>query len=236
MHRSLSAPWRPAHIPLLLALAAVALLLFANATGLAAALEAPRFRPGLGTPPKSAQGSPAEPGAGFSAKAMPTPPRDGATPSRDGELAAADGLLPASTTVFDRTLPGVARLDRRLLDALRRAAAAAAREDVAIHVDSGWRSRAYQERLFSEALAETGSVDAAARRVALPGTSLHEAGRAVDIGPAEAARWLASHGAAYGLCQVYRNEPWHFELRASAARSGCPAMYADTSEDPRLQP
>ena len=31
-----------------------------------------------------------------------------------------------------------------------------------------------------------------------------------------ATAWLSEHGAAYGLCQVYRNEPWHYELRPDA--------------------
>jgi D-alanyl-D-alanine carboxypeptidase len=38
------------------------------------------------------------------------------------------------------------------------------------------------------------------------------------------------------LCRVYRNEPWHFELRPGAVRDGCPARYADPAHDPRMQP
>jgi hypothetical protein len=60
-------------------------------------------------------------------------------------------------------------------------------------------------------------------------------GDAVDLGPARAASWLGDHGAAYGLCRVYANEPWHFELRAGAAGGGCPAPYADPTQDPRLR-
>ena len=60
-------------------------------------------------------------------------------------------------------------------------------------------------------------------------------GDAVDLGPSGAA-WLSEHGAAYGLCQIYRNEPWHYELRPAAAVHGCPAMYADPTHDPRMQP
>ena len=55
------------------------------------------------------------------------------------------------------------------------------------------------------------------------------------IGPADAAAWLSEHGAAYGLCQIYRNEPWHYELRPEAIDHGCPAMYADPAHDPRMQ-
>ena len=60
-------------------------------------------------------------------------------------------------------------------------------------------------------------------------------GDAVDIGPATATAWLSRHGAAYGLCQIYANEPWHFELRPGAADHGCPPMYADPTHDPRMQ-
>jgi LAS superfamily LD-carboxypeptidase LdcB len=80
-----------------------------------------------------------------------------------------------------------------------------------------------------------GSAAKAATWVARPGTSVHEAGRAVDIGPDDAARWLSEHGAAYGLCRVYANEPWHYELRPAAVDHGCPATYADPTHDPRLQ-
>ena len=58
---------------------------------------------------------------------------------------------------------------------------------------------------------------------------------AVDIGPSGAAAWLSEHGAAYGLCQIYGNEPWHYELRPEAGDHGCPAMYADPTHDPRMQ-
>ncbi|MFD6162536.1 hypothetical protein ACFWF7_02965 [Nocardia sp. NPDC060256] len=61
------------------------------------------------------------------------------------------------------------------------------------------------------------------------------AGEAVDVGPAEAAAWLSMRGTEYGLCQIYANEPWHYELRPEAGESGCPPQYADPTEDPRMQ-
>ena len=67
-------------------------------------------------------------------------------------------------------------------------------------------------------------------------TSPHVSGDAVDIGPPSAAAWLSEHGAAHGLCQIYSNEPWHYELRPEAVDDGCPTMYADPTEDPRMQP
>jgi D-alanyl-D-alanine carboxypeptidase len=50
-----------------------------------------------------------------------------------------------------------------------------------------------------------------------------------------ATAWLSKRGAAYGLCQIYRNEPWHYELRTNAIDHGCPPMYADPTRDPRMQ-
>jgi LAS superfamily LD-carboxypeptidase LdcB len=81
--------------------------------------------------------------------------------------------------------------------------------------------------LFREAVSQYGSETAAARWVANPGTSAHETGDAVDIGPAPGAAWLARHGASYGLCQTYANEPWHFELRPAAVHDRCPQMDVD---------
>jgi hypothetical protein len=146
----------------------------------------------------------------------------------------ADGAVPRGTTVFDVDIPGVAKLDPDLLGALRRAAAEAAGDGVQFYVDSGWRSPAYQEQLLREAIAKYGSEAAATRWVATPNTSAHVSGNAVDIGPSGAAAWLSQHGAAHGLCQVYRNEPWHYELRRDAGEHGCPAMYADPTQDPRM--
>jgi hypothetical protein len=166
---------------------------------------------------------------------QPGPPRGLPALDEGGALGEADGAVPDGTTVFDEGVPGVANLDPELLAALRQAAAAAANDGVAFVVDSGWRSPAYQERLLQEAVAKYGSRDEAARWVATPGTSPHVSGDAVDIGPSDAAEWLSGHGAQHGLCQIYDNEPWHYELRPEAVDQGCPAMYADPTHDPRME-
>jgi hypothetical protein len=129
----------------------------------------------------------------------------------------------------------LARLDADLRDAFVRARADASGDGVVLHVNSGWRSAAHQQRLFDEAVSQYGSEEEAARWVARPGTSVHESGDAVDVGPETGAAWLAGHGAAYGLCRVYDNEPWHFELRPDAVSAGCPVTYADPTDDPRMQ-
>ena len=130
---------------------------------------------------------------------------------------------------------GCRRTSTPTCSALRRAATDAERDGVELQVDSGWRSPAYQERLLREAIAKYGSKKEANRWVATPKTSAHVSGDAVDIGPPAAAAWLSQHGAAYGLCQIYGNEPWHYELRPEAVDHGCPRMYADPTHDPRMQ-
>ena len=142
--------------------------------------------------------------------------------------------VPAGTTVFENAHPAVVNLDSELLRAVRQAATDAAGDGVEFSVNSGWRSRRDQERLFGGAVTKYGSETEAARWVATPGTSAHESGDAVDLGPAEATTWLSEHGARYGLCPTYRNEPWHYELRPDAVDHGCPPMYADPTQDPRM--
>jgi zinc D-Ala-D-Ala carboxypeptidase len=152
-----------------------------------------------------------------------------------GALGEAGGALPDGTTVFDDEFPGVDNLSSDLLGALRRAATDAAADGVELYVDSGWRSPEYQEQLLREAISKYGSEAEATRWVATPNTSAHVSGDAVDIGPSGAAAWLSEHGAEYGLCRIYGNEPWHYELRPEAIDHGCPPMYADPTRDPRMQ-
>ncbi|MBD3783652.1 MAG: D-alanyl-D-alanine carboxypeptidase family protein [Micrococcales bacterium] len=153
-----------------------------------------------------------------------------------GRLGIADGEVPDGLSALATGYPALDRLDPDLRAALRRAATAARADGVHLTVTSGWRSRAYQQHLLDRAVATYGSRAAAAAWVATPDTSAHVTGEAVDLGPSSAASWLADHGAEYGLCRVYRNEPWHVELRPEAPVRGCPARYDDPSDDPRLQP
>ena len=165
-----------------------------------------------------------------------TSPIDVLRGEHSGARGEAGGAVPPGTTVFDDEIPAVANLDADLLDALRQASADGVGEGIELLVESGWRSPAYQARLLREAVAEHGSEAEAARWVATAQTSAHVSGDAVDIGPATAAAWLSGHGARYGLCQMYANEPWHYELRAEAVDRGCPPTYADPTHDPRMQP
>src|SRR6266536_3259900 len=152
-----------------------------------------------------------------------------------GALGEADGVVPDGTTVFDDEIPGVANLDPALLGALRQAATDAADDGVEFYVTSGWRSPEYQNQLLREAVSKYGSEEEAAQWVATADTSPHVSGDAIDIGHFNATAWLSEHGAEYGLCQIYSNEPWHYELRPEAIDHGCPPMYADPTHDPRMQ-
>lgn len=162
--------------------------------------------------------------------ASPDDARAGQRPGSRG----AGGAVREGVTVSDDHVPAVARLDADLLRALREAAGDAADDGIELYVNSGWRSATYQDQLFRQAVAEYGSEEEAARWVATAATSSHVSGEAVDIGDSDATAWLSDHGAEYGLCQIYDNEPWHYELRPEADDDGCPARYADPTHDPRM--
>jgi hypothetical protein len=170
-----------------------------------------------------------------SSSSLAAPPID--TPHSDRKEAPGedDGALPDGVTAFDDEYPGVANLDPGLLHALREAATDAADDGVEFFVNSGWRSAEYQGQLLREAVFTYGSKSEAGRWVATADTSPHVSGEAVDIGHSDAWAWLSEHGAKYGLCQIYRNEPWHYELRPEAIDHGCPTMYADPAHDPRMR-
>lgn len=132
--------------------------------------------------------------------------------------------LPAAPPLDDT----VGRLDPDLRAALEAATKDALADGIRVRVTSGWRSAAHQQRLFDEAVVEYGSPEEASRWVSTPDRSAHVTGDAVDVGPTDAADWLGRHGSAYGLCQTFANESWHFEL-ATEPGGECPAMLPDSS-------
>ncbi|MFC8723249.1 M15 family metallopeptidase [Kitasatospora sp. NPDC057198] len=141
----------------------------------------------------------------------------------------ADGELPTGTSVaVDADLPALRGLDPALLAAVRAAAADARARGVDLRITSGWRSPAYQQRLLDDAVTRYGTLDLARRYVNTPERSTHVSGRAVDVGPTDAADWLGRNGARYGLCQVYANEMWHFEL-LTAPGGTCPEQLPDAA-------
>ena len=165
-----------------------------------------------------------------SSSSTAAPPNDAVRGEHRNPLGEPDDVVPTP-----RRIRGGGNLDPALVGALRQAAADAAYDGVEFYIRSGWRSPEYQQQLLNEAISKYGSEAEAARWVATPDTSPHVSGDAVDLGPSDATAWLAEHGAAYGLCPIYRNEPWHYELRPDAAEHGCPPVYADPTHDPRMQ-
>ncbi|MDY6996323.1 MAG: M15 family metallopeptidase [Actinomycetota bacterium] len=135
------------------------------------------------------------------------------------------GWLPDGVTLspFDTANPILSQLDPALLQAVQNAAQAAQAEGIEVRITSGWRSKGFQQRLFDNAVANFGSTATAAEFVATPEVSKHVTGQAVDIAPVEADMWLIANGARFGLCQIYANEIWHFELAADQYGT-CPPL------------
>lgn len=141
-----------------------------------------------------------------------------------------DGFVDDTAPIspFDDDLPAIARLRPALRTAMQAAATDAQADDVSFVVTNGWRSERYQQALFDDAVRTYGSEEAASHLVASVTTSRHVSGDAVDIGHTDADNWLKRHGADYGLCQIYANEIWHFEL-ATTPGGECPALLPDAS-------
>lgn len=147
-----------------------------------------------------------------------------------GSLALA-AVVAATLAVQGYSSGTEARLDPRLASAIGDAQAQAAQDGVELTVTSGLRTAAEQDALYAEAVDEHGADDAP--RWVLPADrSPHVRGRAVDVGPVEGREWLVENGARWGLCQVYDNEPWHFELRTEPGGE-CPERMPDASVDER---
>ncbi len=142
-----------------------------------------------------------------------------------GDGSNADGQ---AVTPFDVANPAVGRLDPALLSAVQQAAGAASAEGIQMTITSGWRSPQFQQRLLDDAVATYGSMAAARQYVQTPGASKHVIGEAVDVGGTGADQWLIANGSRFGLCQIYANELWHFELATDAAGI-CPPLLPDAA-------
>lgn len=143
----------------------------------------------------------------------------------DPQLDPGDGSLPDGRTLspFDVGDPAIARLQPALLSAIQDAANAAAADGVTIALTSGWRSAEFQQRLLDNAVRTYGSLAAARQYVQTPEMSKHVIGEAVDVAGAPADQWLIANGSRFGLCRIYANELWHFELATDEA-GNCPAL------------
>ncbi|TPG33823.1 peptidase M15 [Mycobacterium hodleri] len=158
------------------------------------------------------------------------PVGDSALSIGSGAVDTTGGFIPDGqmASPFDVKNPVVGFLDPMLLRAIQGASRAAATEGVDVMLTSGWRSNGFQRRLFDEAVTTYGSVDIASQFVASPDESMHVIGKAVDVGPVVADEWMIRNGPRFGLCQIYANEIWHFELVADA-QGNCPPLRPDAA-------
>jgi LAS superfamily LD-carboxypeptidase LdcB len=119
---------------------------------------------------------------------------------------------PSPTNDINAPVTGTTNLEPEMTAAFDRAEKAARADGVVIEIYAGWRSAEWQQILFDRAVKKYGSEEAAREWVLPPEKSAHVKGIAIDVRPRAAGTWLEGHGAAYGLCRLYDNEWWHFEL------------------------
>ena len=148
--------------------------------------------------------------------------------------------LPEDFAIETAEVEGIYQLDARAVEPLRRMLADCRADGLDPIICSAYRTSEYQTRLFDKqvskqrrkGLGEEEAVAAAAEVVAVPGTSEHQLGLAVDLcarsyqlldegqeGTAEF-QWLRAHCAEYGFIVRYPDgttdltgiiyEPWHF--------------------------
>ena len=145
-----------------------------------------------------------------------------------------DNYIPDGYTVELTELSNGEKVDSRIYPELQEMLDAARAEGLGLHVAAGYRTQEEQQQLLDEkidAYVDEGNPEPGARTlaeqwVALPGTSEHQLGIAVDINEdTESSRdavydWLAENGHKYGFIKRYPpdktditgviNEPWHY--------------------------
>lgn len=124
------------------------------------------------------------------------------------------------------------KVDERIVDPLTTFISAAADQGLNVYLSSAYRPYGEQSYLFNLKVNETGSQEAAAKIVAVPGTSEHQTGLAADITDkyyryknasleeTELYKWMSAHCHEYGFIVRFPKdkedvtqimyEPWHF--------------------------
>jgi D-alanyl-D-alanine carboxypeptidase len=148
-------------------------------------------------------------------------------------LANQDNLLDRDFVPELTALPGGHYFDSRAVDALQDFLAGARDAGLSTYLVSSYRSYATQEYLFNNKVAQYGGDQAAAARiVAIPGSSEHQTALAADItdrwyeymneslADTELSKWMKEHCAEYGVILRFPEdkqditgimfEPWHF--------------------------
>ena len=170
-----------------------------------------------------------------SAAAEPEVAVEGTPPPMDslhGHLAYAETDAPLGDAGRYRDTGRVVQLRAEAAASFRAMQQAAREAGVNITPISGFRTKRYQDGLFSRAIGKYGSTQSAARWVAPPGYSEHHSGLAVDIGDTDrpeadvettfedtpAFRWLEENAHRFefelsfpkGNAQGVSYEPWHW--------------------------
>ncbi len=148
-------------------------------------------------------------------------------------LANQDHLLDQNFVPEVTALENGQYFDSRAVDAMKEFIAGARAEGLSVYLSSSYRSYATQQYLFNNKVAQYGGDrEAAARIVAIPGTSEHQTGLAADIvdqyyqymneslADTELSKWMKAHCAEYGFILRFPEdkqeitgimfEPWHF--------------------------
>lgn len=152
-----------------------------------------------------------------------------------GATRAESAVLQASSNTAGALLPNARAisaetegLDPLLAVAYDMAAEEASAQGVRMSITSGYRTPGEQQYMWEDGLATYGSPEAARRWVLPPEESTHVSGDAIDVGPQAGAAWLEANGNRWGLCRMYDNEWWHFEL-ATLPGLPCPDRLPDAS-------
>lgn len=139
---------------------------------------------------------------------------------------------------------------RRAHRAFVRMAEKAKEEGVRLFAHSGFRSRAYQEKIFTTLMAEGRTWEDLVRYVAPPGYSSHMLGFSIDFYPSnwrfastEAYLWLRTHAGDFGFQETYpefsRNgypwEAWHWQFMPEADNGEAASVEQTAAQEGRIR-
>ncbi len=144
------------------------------------------------------------------------------------------------TKVYNSNNGEYYRIDTRIVNAYNDMVAAAKKDGVNLYIISGYRDQSTQERLFNNRLEKAKNenpgfsheeaYNEASKHVAIPRTSEHELGLALDFNSTDEvnfkntkeAKWIAKHCSEYGFILRYPEEkqsitgviyePWHIRF------------------------
>ena len=160
-------------------------------------------------------------------KAPTTAPKTSTSPSTTATTAPAGEGGDCENTTHDTPADEAKKfsgMTHGTQDAFLSAQKAAQAKGLTFLLNSGYRSAAYQQRIFDCWVEQLGSTQAARQYALPPNESAHVQGYAMDIAPPSAAAWLESTKGQFGLCRRYEDETWHFEYQARYKTGGCPAL------------